>query len=160
MWQRKESKRARVTGKGAGHSFIALPHHMLESEAWGSLSPHAVKVIIEAARHFKGDNNGDFSLPWSRMRRRGWKSKSTLSAAIHEAVQAGFLERSRFGTRNHICALYAITWKPIDECGGKLQIPATKVASNAWRKLEKRSLCVPSQVAMCTTSAENDAKAA
>jgi hypothetical protein len=155
-----EHKRVKQTGKGAGRSFVALPHYMLDSEAWGALSPHAVKVIVEAARQFKGDNNGDFSLPWSRMRRRGWKSKSTLSAAIHEAIEAGFLERSRFGNRNHVCALYAITWKPIDECGGKLQIPPTKVASSAWRKSEKSSLCVPSQVAMCTTSPENEAKAA
>ena len=160
MSQSNEWKRSKATGKGAGHSFIALPHYMLESEAWGALSPQAVKVIIEAARHVKGDNNGDFSLPWSRMRRRGWKSKSTLSAAIHEAIEAGFLERSRYGTRNHVCALYAITWKPIDECGGKLQIAATKVASNAWKKSENRSLCVPSEFAMCTTSTENTAQAA
>lgn len=155
-----ESKRWKQTGKGLPHSFLALPHHLLASDAFGALSGYAVKAIIEAARQYKGTNNGDLSLPWSRMHRRGWRSKSTLWAAIREAIEAGFLKQSRQGGRNHICALYAITWKPIDECAGKLDIPATSTASNDWQKQNERSLCGTQEFAMRTLDPEIAEKAA
>jgi hypothetical protein len=34
----------------------------------------------------------------------------------------------------HKCNLYAFTWQPIDECGGKLHVNPTKVASGLWAK--------------------------
>ena len=128
-----EAKRWKQTGKGAAHTFVAMPHYMMESEQWGALSSHAVKLLMEFARQYKGNNNGDFSAPWSRMRRRGWRSQHTLSAAIAELIEAGFVVRTRTPNRHHVCALYAITWRAIDECDGKLEVSAERVASNAWK---------------------------
>ena len=155
-----DAKRAKLTGKGAAHSFAALPHYMLDSDEWSALSGHAVKLLVDLFAQFKGANNGDLSAPWSRMHRRGWRSKATLWDAIHELIEAEFIVPTRTGSKNHICALYGVTWKPIDECDGKLQVPAERVASNAWRKQKNRSLCVPEQVAMRTTEPENEPKAA
>ncbi|WP_395642768.1 hypothetical protein [Rudaea sp.] len=128
-----EGKRWRQTGRGASHSFVAMPHYMLESEQWGALSSHAVKLAMEFARQFKGSNNGDISVPFSRMKRRGWRSHHTLRGAIEELIASGFIVRTRSPNKHHVCALYAITWQPIDECDGKLEVSAEKVASNAWK---------------------------
>lgn len=155
-----EQKRTKQTGKGAPHSFVAMPHYMLESEQWGALSAHAVKLAMEFARQFKGSNNGDLSVPWSRMKRRRWRSKATLSAAIAELIEAGFVVRTRSPNRHHVCALYAITWKPIDECDGKLEVSAERVASNAWKKRENCSLCGTEEYALRTLTPENTQKAA
>jgi len=155
-----ERKRSKLTGKGASHSFTAMPHYMLDSEQWGALSAHAVKLLMEFARQFKGSNNGDLSAPWSRMRRRGWRSKATLSAALAELIDAAFIVRTRTPSRHHVCALYGITWKPIDECDGKLEVPSERVASNGWKKRENCSLCGPQEYAYRTLTPENDQKAA
>lgn len=138
---------------------MALPSEMLESENYGNLSAHAAKLLVDIAMQFKGTNNGDLSCPWTRMRRRGFKSKSTLWAAIAELTDAGFIVLTRQGGKHHICALYAITWKPIDECSGKLMVPAERVASNLWRQ-KKSSLCVRQEFAICTPEPENAQKAA
>ena len=150
----REKKRTRMTGRGATHSFLALPHHLLASDEFGALSGNAVKVIVELASQYKGKNNGDLSAPWSRMYRRGWRSKSTLWNAIKEAIDAGFIEQSRQGSRRHVCTLYAITWKSIDECAGKLQIAATTVPSNAWQKSKKSSLCGTQEFAALLSTTE------
>jgi len=155
-----EWKRARQTGKGAPHSFVAIPHYMLESDQWGTLSGHAVKLLMEFARQFKGANNGDLSAPYSRMKRRGWRSKATLSSAIAELIEAGFIVRTRTPNRHHVCALFAITWKPIDECGGKLEVSSERVASNSWKKREKSSLCGPDVFDKRTLTPENTKKTA
>jgi hypothetical protein len=48
-----------------------------------------------------------------------------------ELLEAGFVIQTRLGGRNK-CALFALTWFGIDECGGKLDIPATPVPPNDW----------------------------
>ncbi|WP_347261436.1 hypothetical protein [Rudaea sp.] len=155
-----EGKRWKQTGKGASHSFVAMPHHLLESEQWGALSSHAVKLAMEFARQFKGSNNGDISVPFSRMKRRGWRSHHTLKDAIDELVASGFIVRTRSPNRHHVCALYAITWQPIDECDGKLEVSAERVASNAWKNA-KRLPYVPSTTAgIAVVAPENTRKAA
>lgn len=155
-----ERKRPKQTGTGASHSFVAMPHYMLESEQWGALSGHAVKLAMEFARQFKGGNNGDLSVPFSRMKRRGWRSKATLSAAITELIEAAFIVRTRSPNRHHVCALYAITWKPVDECGGKLEVAAERVASNAWKKTEKEFAMRTHGFDMRTLTPKNTQKAA
>ena len=66
------------------------------------------------------------------MSARGWKSKDTLYRARDELIENGMILLARQGGK-HQCSLYAVTWKPIDECGGKLDVPATTVAPGYWR---------------------------
>jgi hypothetical protein len=133
---------------------------MTSSDAWGALSGNCVKFIVELARQYKGKNNGDLSAPWSKMRRRGFRSKSTLYEAGREAVAAGFAIVTRVGGRHRVCTLYGITWKPIDECGGKHHATPENVASNLWRKTESAFAMRTNEFAMRTSEAESDRKAA
>ena len=93
---------------------------------------------------YNGKNNGDLCAAFSLMKKRGWKSKSTLHLALDELKHYGWIICTRTGGLNKIPNLYAITFKPIDECDGKLDVPSTVAPPgnwqnemDSWRKPEK-----------------------
>lgn len=124
--------RMRHTGRRPGHSFLALPHCILESEHYAALSAQAVKLLLDIGGQYRGSNNGDLVATWKYMHKRGWRSRNTLAYAKAELLAAGFIEKTREGGLR-FPVLYAISWLSIDECGGKLEVAATRVASNRWR---------------------------
>ena len=126
--------RARYKGRKESGSFVAVPHTVLNHPNYLALSPHARMLLFDLYVQFKGSNNGDFSMPWSAMAKRGWKSKGTLNKAKKELLARGLIVLTRQGGR-HCCCLYAVTWKPIDECGGKLEAPPTRVAPGNWKNV-------------------------
>lgn len=124
--------RLRLKGRRESGSFLALPHTLLDSPQWASLSVFTRILILDIAAQYRGTNNGDLSAAWSIMQKRGWKSRDTLGRALKEALDRGFIELTRQGGRNRP-NLYALTWLRIDECGGKLEVPSTRVASGLWK---------------------------
>lgn len=125
-------KRHRQKGRGQ-YSYLGIPHYILRSPEFGRLRPAAVKLLIELAAKYNGINNGDLSAVFKELRSRGWKSPGTLNAALRELTAADWLVCTRHGGKNR-CSLYAVTWWPIDECNGKLEMKAESVASHAWQK--------------------------
>lgn len=126
------SKRARIIGRKESGGFIAFPHRVLTCANFRSLSPKAVKLLVNLASQYRGKNNGDLAMPWELMRSFGWRSKDTLYKARDELIRYGFILLSRQGGKNR-CSLYAITWWAVDECQRKLDIPATKTAPGNWK---------------------------
>lgn len=127
------NKRKKATGRSESGSFLALPHHLLESDNYKKLSPHAIKLLIDMAMQFRGTNNGDLQAVLSLMQKRGWRSSATLFKSLRELEYRGFIEKTRQGGQNR-CNLYAITWRPIDECPrADLDTRPTRVASNDWK---------------------------
>jgi hypothetical protein len=126
-------KRAGAKGRRESGAFAAIPHDVIHSANWRRASGNAIKLAIDLLAQFNGANNGDLSAPFSAMQKRGWKSSGTLKRAELEALHYGLIEKTRQGGLNR-CNLYAVTWKPIDDCKGKLDIASTRVASGAWRK--------------------------
>lgn len=132
----RSSKRARLKGRTEAGSFLALPHAVMESDAFRGLSAHGLKLLIDLAAQYRGANNGDFSAAWTLMVKRGWKSRDTLGKALRELLEVGLIERTREGGRpnkggNRICSLYGLTWLAIDDCDGKCT--PTRVPSGLWR---------------------------
>ena len=89
--------------------------------------------MIDLAAQYNGRNNGDFTIAWKLMRRRGWASKDTLYRALGELQDTGFVIVTRKGGRNQ-CSLYALTFFAVDECKGKLDIRPTHAPPGNWRK--------------------------
>lgn len=133
-------KLERTKGRRATWSFVALPHDILESVEFSELSNSAVRVLLCLFGQYRGSNNGDFTAAWSVMQKRGWKSKGTLYRAIDDLQENGWILKTRQGCRNR-CSLYGVTWLPIDACGGKLDVSATKTPLGTWRS--KNSLGGP-----------------
>jgi hypothetical protein len=108
--------RKRHKGNRIGEGFVALPYSVLNSPLFIGLSPHAVKLLIDVAAQYRGDNNGDLSVAWKLMQPRGWRSEATLHKVKRELIDAGFLYETRKGKRPNLCSLFALTWPALDDC--------------------------------------------
>ena len=123
----------RIKGRSNQKRFLGINKDVLDSESYSKLNAWAVKLMVDIAKEYNGKNNGDLSATFSIMKKQGWRSKGTLHRAIKQLIKYGFLELTRQGGKNR-CSLYAITWKSIDECNGKLDVKETRVASNLWKE--------------------------
>lgn len=125
--------RRKHKGRAESGSFFAWPRAVADSTAYRSASAPAVKLLNDLCFQFRGSNNGDLSAAWGAMKVRGWKSRDTLHKALSELLALGLIEKTRQGGK-HLCSLYALTWLPIDECRGKLDVSATRVPSGLWKQ--------------------------
>lgn len=105
-------KRSKSSGEG---KFVAIPLAVIKTTKWASLNAWAIRLLVELGSQYNGGNNGDLSAAFSVMRHQGWRSKATLSRALRDLERVDFIVKTRQGWNNH-CSLYALTWKPIDEC--------------------------------------------
>ena len=112
-------------------SYAGIPRVVMECPDYFNLSGSAVRLLNEMAYQFKGGNNGDLCPAWTLMKVRGFCSKTTLSKAIKELLQAEMILLTRQGQFiRHKPSLYALTWAPIDECSGKdLEESSTRIPS-------------------------------
>ncbi|BEH13262.1 helix-turn-helix domain-containing protein [Marinobacter shengliensis] len=129
-----KDRRARLTGRKGNAPFLSIPHSVLSSDSYNGLDGWSVKLLVDIAGQFKGHNNGDLSAAWSLMQARGWRSKGTLHKALKALLEAGLIEQTRQGGKNR-CSLYAVTWRPIDECKGKLDVKPTQAPSALYLNL-------------------------
>ena len=112
--------------------FFRMPVEVLDSPNYCGLTFKARALLFDMGAQYRGKNNGDFAAPWSWMEKRGWKSKDTLRNALMELLAAGMIVLTRQGGL-HCPNLYAVTWLGIDECGGKLDMPASAVPLGLWK---------------------------
>ena len=126
-------KRSRTKWRQDTGPFVALPHRVLKHENFVRLSPSAVKLLVDLASQYTGNNNGDLCATYSLMQTRGWKSKETLQNARNELIHYGIIMLTRQGGRN-MPSLYALTWFSVDECKGKLDFPETRKPPGDWRQ--------------------------
>ena len=125
-------KWSRVNNRRKNGTFSQLPHALLDSPAFISLSSKAVKCLIDIFRPYNGINNGDLSCTIKVMKQRGWKSKNHLERAKQELLENGIIVLTRQGGRNK-CNLYAVTWIQIHECNGKLDRKPTNKPLGYWQ---------------------------
>jgi hypothetical protein len=130
-----KDKRQRAKGRRSGHSFLQVPHPVMNSPAYCSLSAIAVKMLFDLAVQYKGKNNGDLVATMSFMETRNWNSNAQIKKAINELLDKSLIVLTRQGRRPRVASLYALTWRPIDECGGKLEeVKATQTAPDNWKQ--------------------------
>ncbi|HIO18241.1 MAG TPA: hypothetical protein EYN10_07230 [Gammaproteobacteria bacterium] len=125
-------KRLRNKGRYPYKFFVMFPWDVLNHETFRTLSPRATKLVVDIAAQYRGSNNGDLSATLNLMRDRGWNSSDQLDKAKKELVGKDVIRVARQGGLNK-CNLYALTWFPIDECKGKLDIASTITAPVDWK---------------------------
>lgn len=130
---REQTRRRKATGRSAA-TYLGIPHYVTRSDEFGQLDGWELKLLVELAAKYNGFNNGDLSCAFSQLKLRGWRSNGTLWKALRGLLARRWIIQTKTGGRNR-CALYAVTWWPIDPCEGKwLEVGATQTASNAWQK--------------------------
>ena len=105
-----------------GPTFAGIPHIVLEHPDFLRLPHRARALLLDVVYQFNGYNNGDLTVAFGFMCKRGWRSKETLSKAVSDLVSANLIiktRQGRFQNPGASCDLYALTWKPIDSCTGK-----------------------------------------
>ena len=127
-------KRLRNKGRHTYKFFVMFPCDVLNHEVFRTLSPRATKLLIDIAAQYRGSNNGDLCATLSLMKKRRWNSNDQLDKAKKELIKQDVIQLTRQGGRNK-CNLYALTWFPIDECKGKLDIASTTTAPVNWRNI-------------------------
>jgi len=128
--------RLKVKGRRESGRFVALPHHLLNSPDYIKRSTKAKALLIDLAYQYDGKNNGNLTAAFTILQKRGWVRNATISAAIKELLGARLIIRTRegkFQNPHSRCALYAISWRQIDECRGKdLELNPTRVPPRAF----------------------------
>lgn len=133
----KARNRQRHKGRRESGSFTLIPHAVQDCPNWRQCSGTAIKMLCDVARQYNGRNNGDLCAALSILRPLGWTSPDTVTWALRELRHYGFLLLTRQGGL-HAPNLYALTWHPVDDCGGKLEVTATRVASGDWKAPRER----------------------
>lgn len=118
------AKGRRINGK-----FLAIPEVVYNHPDYIRLSNSAKALLVDLLTQYNGHNNGDLCAAEKLMKVRGWKSNSQRNKALKELLKNEILLLTRQGGKK-IASLYAITWRPIDECKDKISIKPTK---KAWR---------------------------
>jgi len=109
-------------------SFAGIPRKVIEHPDFQNLSGNAVRLLVDLAYQFRGENNGDLQAAWSILKQRGWKSQATVAKALKSLLDANIITCTRQGVflnPGGRCALYAINWYPIHQCNGKLDVEPT-----------------------------------
>lgn len=107
-----------------------LESRLVQSPGHRALSFVARVVLQELMVQHKKNNNGDLSATRTMAREWGIGSDNTLRGALKELEAAGWIIQTRsslFSRHGARCALYALSWLPIDECPGKdLEVGPTR----------------------------------
>lgn len=111
------AKRGYSSGRDPG-GFVALPWSVLDSAAYQGLSHPAKALLMEIARQYVRDNNGQLLCSLSYMSKRGWKSRDVLTRAKRELLAAGLIFETCKGARPNKASWYAITWQTLDKHPG------------------------------------------
>jgi hypothetical protein len=149
--------RYRQKGRKVVGTFALLPHAVMDSSAWRLCGGTAIKLLCDMARQYNSRNNGDLCAAESII--PGY-APETRSRALRELRHYGFILLTRQGGL-HGPSLFALTWHAIDECGGKLQVAATRTAPGHWKgdkarfkaRRKKSPLRIPK---MTATDSEDD----
>jgi hypothetical protein len=119
MAHNRSKNKSRFDG---AEGFGGLPKRLWKQPVYCNLSGNAAKLLMDFACQFNGRNNGDLTNAYAVLKERGWRSKQTIQRATSELLESGLIVRTREGRFTNpggMCALYAIAWKPINECPGK-----------------------------------------
>lgn len=127
-----EKKRSKFTGRGKGPPFVQLHHWIVDTDEFAALKGSALKMLIDLARQYRGNNNGDLC-PALLAKSGRWTSNSKRKRAL-DLLEAGhWIVKTKQGGMMGLGAdLYAITWWPIDAMKNH-QHPGERVASHAWK---------------------------
>ena len=81
-----------------GDRFKKLDFATLVSPAWRNLNGNSIKIYLEICRRFNGSNNGKISFGYNEGVAIFGVGKNTVSKALKQLIEFGFLKRSRRGT--------------------------------------------------------------
>lgn len=112
-------------GRSKTEPFVFLPHNLLKSAAWQTLSSDAKVIFIELKRRYNGRNNAEISLSCREAGAIFNGSKTTASRVLKELQQHGFIKQS---CKGYFTGRLATTWMLTTESS------ETAPPTHEWKK--------------------------
>lgn len=120
----KEIKHKRDGGGGA---VLIVPHVVLNSAAYLSLSGRAIKLLYDLAMQYNTYNNGALLASWRFMsEKRGWTSSDSLAKAKAELIERDLIVQTVQGQLPNKASWYGLTWLALDN------IRDLEIATKDW----------------------------
>jgi hypothetical protein len=120
-------KQAKAKRDGANGAVLLMPHVVLNSVAYMTLSGQAIKLIYDVAMQYNTHNNGALLASWRYMsEKRGWTSSAALNKAKVELMSHCLLVQTVQGLRPNKASWYGLTWYALDNITG------LEVSAQAW----------------------------
>lgn len=133
------AKRFRKAPESVSGTFSAMPHSVMDSNAFQGAGHTARSLLFELIRQLTGSNNGHLQLasPW--LKRRGWNSADVIQRAKVELCERGLIVMTRQGGMNFGPCLYAVTWLKISNFVG-LELSSQDYHPGQWAFMDKMPL--------------------
>ena len=113
--------------------FFHLPSALIDHPDYIALSDGARSPLTFIGRQYRGHNNGDLQATMSYMANYGYTSNRALTAHRKELLERNWIFKTKIGGLGLGPDLFAITWQPIDECNGKLDVNPTRTPIRSLR---------------------------
>lgn len=97
---------------------VTLPWEVVESIAFISLSPLAVKLLLDLALQHDQNKSGHVCATWRWLATRNCPSERAVAKAIRELITNGLILEARKRQRPGTAALYRLGWYPTTGKGG------------------------------------------
>lgn len=127
---------------GGGGAVLIVPHVVLNSLAYISLSAVAKSLLYDVAMQYNTYNNGALLASWRYMNeKRGWTSADQLSKAKAELLERDLIIQTVQGQRPNKASWYGLGWVALDSLNG-LEISAQNYPRGAysrWLPTEKET---------------------
>lgn len=122
---------------GGGGAVMIIPHCVLTSQAYLSLSGRAVKLLFDMAMQYNTHNNGALLASWRYMsEKRGWTSADQLAKAKQELLDHDLIYETVKGHRPNKASWYGLTWLALDNITG-LEISAALWPRGSYSKWQR-----------------------
>jgi hypothetical protein len=133
----KEIKHKRDGGGGA---VLIVPHVVLNSVAYLTLSGRAIKLLYDLAMQYNTYNNGSLLASFRYMsEKRGWTSADQLAKAKAELIDKSLIVQTVQGLLPNKASWYGLTWLALDNIKG-LEITANEWPRGSYARWQKVAL--------------------
>jgi hypothetical protein len=108
--------------------FAGIPHAVMDNRSYIELSFSARALLVELAKQYNKYNNGKLCAIPAQLKERGFKSATTVYAAVQELLDANLIVYSKLNTKgSRKPHYYALTWLSVDDIPKfKMDIKPTK----------------------------------
>ena len=116
--------------------FSAVPHGVMDSNAFQGAGHPARSLLYELIRQLSGRNNGHLQLASAWLKKRGWRSADVVQRAKGELLERGLIVLTRQGGLNCGPCLYVVTWLHISNFVG-LDLSPQTYHPGRWALLDR-----------------------
>ena len=133
-------KEIKIKRDGGGGAVLIMPHVVLNSTAYLSLSSRAIKLLYDLAMQYNTYNNGALLASWRFMsEKRGWTSADQLAKAKAELIKKLLVVQTVQGLLPNKASWYGLTWLALDNIKG-LEITANNWPRGSYARWQKAEL--------------------